>query len=221
MRLLKRYIREPINGLTHLLGAVLSVAGLILLLADTVDSGSVNHILAFITFGLSMLLLYISSALYHSLKVKEKTIALLRKLDHCMIYVLIAGSYTPICLIVLSGEWRWYLFAAVWSVALMGILKKVFWFSAPHWISVLFYLAMGWMGVFLFPVLIDKLPIAFLIWIAAGGIAYTLGTVILGLKKPDPVPGWFGYHEIWHLFVMAGTFSHFWAFYRYLPGYGL
>lgn len=218
MHYLKRYIREPVNGLTHLIGALLSVVGLVLLLYDAISVASTNHIVAFTMFGLSMVLLYTASALYHSLNVKEKTIVLLQKLDHSMIYVLIAGSYTPICLIVLDDGWRWIVFTAVWSIALGGVLKKVFWMHAPRWLSLMLYLGMGWMGVFLFPTLYDKLPIAFLIWILSGGLAYTFGAIIYGLKKPDFIPGWFGHHEIWHLFVMAGTFSHFWAYYMYLPG---
>lgn len=221
MDFLKRHIREPINGLTHLAGALLSIVGLILLLTDVISSGSANHIVAFSIFGLSMFLLYTASTLYHSLKVKEKTIALLQKLDHSMIYVLIAGSYTPICLIVLEDPWSWFVFISVWSVALAGVVKKFFWVSAPGWLSLLLYLTMGWMGVLLFPILLEKLPLAFLVWIVAGGIAYTLGAVIYGMEKPDPLPGRFGFHEIWHLFVLAGTFSHFWAFYQYLQGYGL
>lgn len=217
MQFLKRYIREPINGLTHGLGALLSVVGFILLLYDAVNLGSVNHIIAFSFFGSSMILLYSSSTLYHSLNVKKQTIRLLRKLDHSMIYVLIAGSYTPICLIVLDESWRWIIFGAVWSVALGGIIKKIFWIDAPHWLSLTLYLGMGWMGVLLFPVLFDKMPVAFLVWIISGGLAYSIGAVIYGVEKPNPLPGWFGHHEIWHLFVMAGTFSHFWAFYQYLP----
>lgn len=221
MQFLKRYIREPVNGLTHFIGAALAIAGLFLLLKDAIHEGVVSHIVAFSIFGLSMVLLYTASTLYHSLKVKEKTIILLQKLDHSMIYVLIAGSYTPICLIVLDDGWRWMVFIAVWSVALAGIIKKFCWIAAPRWLSIVLYLAMGWMGIFLFPTLFEKLPPAFLIWIITGGLAYSLGAVIYGLKKPDLIPEWFGSHEIWHLFVLAGTFSHFWAFYQYLSRYGL
>lgn len=221
MQFLKEHMREPVNGLTHLAGALLSVVGLVLLLMDAIKSGSASHIVAFSMFGLSMVLLYTASTLYHSLKVKEKTISLLRKLDHSMIYILIAGTYTPICLIVLEGNWSWIVFISVWSVALAGIIKKFFWITAPRWLSVVLYLGMGWMGVLLFPALFVKLPLAFLIWIVTGGLAYTLGAIIYGMEKPNPVPGWFGFHEIWHLFVLAGTFSHFWAFYQYLPGYGV
>lgn len=221
MDILKRYIREPINSLTHGAGAVLSVVGLILLLDEAIQRGSVNHVIAFSMFGLSMILLYTSSTLYHGLPVKEKTIALLQKIDHSMIYVLIAGTYTPVCLLVLDGSWKWGIFCTIWSLAAIGIVKKFLWFHSPSWISLAFYLGMGWLAVFLFPTMMEKLPIAFMVWIAIGGLAYTFGAVIYGIQKPDPIPEWFGHHEIWHLFVLAGTFSHFWAIYQYLPGYGV
>lgn len=218
---MKRYIREPVNGITHGIGAVLAVVGLILLVYDAVSVNSVNHIVAFSIFGSSMVLLYTSSSLYHSLPVSEKTQLLLQKLDHSMIYVLIAGSYTPVCLIALEGSWKWGIFITVWTLALLGILKKFLYMNIPRWVSTLLYLGMGWMGVIMFPSLSEKLPMAFLGWIIAGGLAYSLGAIIYGLKKPNPIPEWFGHHEIWHLFVLAGTFSHFWAFYSYLSGYGV
>lgn len=221
MSFLKRYIREPVNGITHGLGALLSLVGLILLLYEAFLGESLSHIIAFSIFGVSMILLYTSSSLYHSLPVKEKTLKFFQKLDHSMIYVLIAGSYTPICLIVLDGSWKWGILITVWSLALLGITKKFVSMKTPRWLSTVLYLGMGWMGVILFPDLFNKLPIAFLGWIIAGGLAYSLGAVIYGLEKPNPIPEWFGHHEIWHLFVLAGTFSHFWAFYAYLPCYGV
>ncbi|PAU94694.1 hypothetical protein CK503_04265 [Aliifodinibius salipaludis] len=219
MKKLLNYIREPINTLTHGMGAILAVIGLAFLIYEALQSGSVSQLVAFSIFGLSMILLYTASSLYHALPVKQKTLELLQKLDHSMIYVLIAGTYTPICLLVLEGGWKWGFFATVWSLAIIGIIKKFLWMNAPRWLSTLFYLGMGWLAVIIFPTLIEKLPLAFLIWIALGGLAYTLGAVIYGIKKPNPIPNWFGHHEIWHLFVMAGTFSHFWAIYYYLPGY--
>lgn len=216
MHRLEKYIREPVNGLTHSIGAILSVFGLLLLLDSALDHGSLTRLIAFGMFGFSMILLYTASSLYHSLHVKEKTIALLQRFDHSMIYVKIAGTYTPICLLVLEGEIRWVVFTAVWSVALFGILKKVFWPQAPHAISVVLYLVMGWMGVFLFPTLYEKLPLAFMIWIIAGGLSYTIGIIFFGLKRPALITRGIGSHEIWHLFVMAGTFSHFCAIYIYL-----
>lgn len=216
---IKRYLREPVNSLTHGLGAIAAVIGLILLLYEAITRGSVSHLIAFSMFGLSMVLLYTSSTLFHALPVKQKTLKLLQKLDHSMIYVLIAGTYTPICLLVLEGSWKWGFFATVWTLAIIGIIKKFLWIDAPRWLSTSFYLGMGWLAVFTFPTLMEKLPLAFLAWIAIGGLAYTLGAVIYGIQKPNPVPEWFGHHEIWHLFVLAGTFSHFWAIYYYLPGY--
>jgi len=219
MEKIKKYIREPINSLTHGVGALLAVVGLILLLREAILRGSVSQIIAFSMFGLSMVLLYTASSLYHALPVKEKTLELFRKLDHSMIYVLIAGTYTPICLLVLDGSWKWGLFTTIWSLAIIGIIKKMLWMNAPRWLSTLFYLAMGWLAVITFPTLIDKLPMAFMIWIGIGGFAYTFGAIIYGIQKPNPIPEWFGHHEIWHLFVLAGTASHFWAIYEYLPAY--
>ena len=216
MRKLIRYIREPVNGITHGVGALLAVAGLILLLYKAIAAESVSKIVAFAVFGTSMVLLYTASSLYHSLKVKEKTLELFRKLDHAMIYVLIAGSYTPICLLVLDEGWRWIVFSAVWCVALIGVIKKFVWITVPRWLSLTFYLTMGWIGILFFPSIIHKMPVSFLLWIIAGGLSYTVGAVIFGIEKPNPVPEWFGHHEIWHLFVMAGTFAHFWAFYWFL-----
>lgn len=220
MKRIKKYLREPVNSITHGIGAVLSLFGFILLLIEAMKSGSVSHLVAFSMFGLSMVLLYTASTLYHALPVKEKTLLLLQKLDHSMIYVLIAGTFTPICLLVLEGGLKWGFFITIWTLAIVGIIKKFLWINTPRWLSTLFYLGMGWLAVFTFPALLEKLPLAFLIWIAAGGMAYTLGAVIYGIQKPNPIPKWFGHHEIWHLFVLAGTFSHFWAIYRYLPAFG-
>lgn len=218
---MKQYIREPVNGITHGIGAILALVGLILLVYEAASHNSLSHIVAFSIFGASMVLLYTSSSLYHSLPVKEKTLLLLQKLDHSMIYVLIAGSYTPVCLIALEGSWKWIILITVWSLALLGIIKKMVNMKTPRWISTLLYLGMGWMAVIMFPTLAEKLPMAFMGWIIAGGLAYSFGAIIYGMEKPNPIPEWFGHHEIWHLFVLAGTFSHFWAFYSYLSGYGI
>lgn len=221
MKKITKYLREPVNSLTHGAGAILSVVALVFLLYEALKHGSVSHLVAFSIFGVSMVLLYTASSLYHALHVKEKTLQLLQKLDHSMIYVLIAGSYTPVCLIVLEGNWKWWVLITIWMLAVAGIIKKFLWISAPRWLSTLFYLGMGWLVVIIFPDMLDKLPLAFLGWIALGGLAYSAGAVIYGIQKPNPIPNWFGSHEIWHLFVLAGTFSHFWAFYNYLPTYGL
>ncbi|TYP93700.1 hemolysin III [Fodinibius salinus] len=219
MEKLKKYLREPINSITHGVGAIAAICWTLFLLYEAINQQLSSHIISFLIFGISMVLLYTVSSLYHALHIKEKTLELFRKLDHCMIYVLIAGTYTPICLLVLEDSWRWGLFITIWGLALIGIIKKFLWMNAPRWLSTAFYLGMGWLAVLIFPTMIDKLPIAFIIWIGIGGIAYSVGAVIYGVKKPNPIPNWFGFHEIWHLFVLAGTFSHFWAIYQYLPDY--
>lgn len=216
MKNITHYIREPVNGLTHGAGALLAVMGLVVLLYNAIVAGSISKIIAFSIFGVSMVLLYLSSALYHSLRAREKTLRLFQKLDHCMIYIFIAGSYTPVCVLLLEGSWRWIIFSAIWTIALIGVIKKFMWTTAPRWLSTLFYLAMGWFGVLLFPTMLEKLPLSFLLWIAAGGLCYTVGAVIYAIKKPNPIPEWFGFHEIWHLFVMGGSFAHFWAYYTFL-----
>ena len=213
------YFRDPISGLTHALGAVLSVVGLIFLLYEGFQAGKLYHMIAFLIFGLSMVALYTSSSLYHLLNGSESLINRLRKLDHSMIYVLIAGTYTPLCLIALDGGWRWGLFSTIWGLTAVGIIVKLFWMNAPRWLSTLFYLFMGWIAVLIFPKLSSVLPTGAFAWIVIGGAAYTIGAIIYAIKKPDPIPNIFGFHEIWHLFVMAGTFSHFWAIYDYLPGF--
>lgn len=219
MKKLLGYLREPINTLTHGAGIILSVIGFALLLYEAFYHESLSQIISFSTYGISMILLYTSSSLYHALPVKEKTLLLLKKLDHSMIYVLIAGTYTPICLIVLEGAWKWGFFSVVWTMTVAGIIAKIYWIDAPRWLSTTFYLVFGYMAVIIFPILINKLPPAFMHWFAIGGLAYTVGALIFHFKKPNPIPNWFGSHEIWHLFVLVGTFSHFWAIYQYLPVY--
>jgi len=212
--------REPVSGLTHLLGALLALFGLILLWYKGFQYSNYWTLTGFIIFGFSMFLLYTSSALYHLLDVSERTLLALKKLDHSMIYVLIAGTYTPLCLGVFEGVWRWAPFITVWGLAFLGIAVKLVWINAPRWLSTSFYLALGWIGIFLFPKLAGILPVGFMIWLGIGGLAYTIGAIIYAMKKPDPLPNVFGFHEIWHIFVMMGTFSHFWAIYDYIPATG-
>ena len=212
---IQRIAREPISGFSHLIGAILAVVGLVFLVDKALSRGDVFTLTGYIIFGFSMVLLYLSSALYHLLKVSERAILWLKKLDHSMIYVLIAGTYTPVCLVMLEGFWRWVPFLTIWFLAILGIIAKLFWIDAPRWLSTTFYLAMGWIGIFLFPKLFGIAAPGFVLWLGIGGLAYTIGAIIYGLKKPDPIPNFFGFHEIWHIFVMVGTFSHFWAIYMY------
>jgi hemolysin III len=212
----KKRLREPVNGLTHLAGALLASVGLIVLLATAVRAGRVDQIVAFGIFGFSLIALYTASTLYHLLPLSPRGIARLRRLDHMMIFVLIAGTYTPFCLLALDGAWQAGLLALIWSLALCGILLKLLWMDAPRWLSVVLYLGMGWVALVAAPALFRAVPIGGMAWVLAGALAYTTGALVYGFKRPNPVPGVFGFHELWHLFVMAGSACHFWAVLGYI-----
>jgi hemolysin III len=212
--------REPVNGLTHILGAVLSVVGLVVLLVIAVQNGSTRQIVAFSIFGASLVSMYCASAFYHSLKVSPRAVAHFRRIDHMMIYILIAGTYTPVCLVLLRGRLGFWLLVAVWSLAAMGVFQTVVWMRAPEWLATALYIGMGWIAVFLVRPLLAAAPPGFLIWLLAGGIIYTLGAVVYATKWPrastGATPRLFGSHEIWHLCVMGGSFAHYWAMLAYI-----
>jgi hemolysin III len=137
-------------------------------------------------------------------------------LDHMTIFILIAGTYTPICLLALDGGWRAGLLALIWTLALCGVVLKVLWMDAPRWLSVGIYLAMGWLAVIAASAIFRAIPPGGTAWILGGGLVYSAGALIYGLKRPNLVPGIFGFHELWHLFVMAGSACHFWVMLRYI-----
>ncbi|MBG9443577.1 PAQR family membrane homeostasis protein TrhA [Cytobacillus firmus] len=204
------YIREPINGLTHLAGAILSFAGLLaMVIKASLTTSSPIAITAVAIFGISLMLLYSASATYHMVIAKDKVIAFLRKLDHSMIYVLIAGSYTPFCLITLNGVTGWVLFGIVTAVALSGILFKMIWFNCPRWLSTALYIAMGWIIVFAFSPLSESLSSAGVLLLLLGGILYTIGGVIYAFKPKFLEFNHMGFHEIFHIFIMMGSMAHF------------
>ncbi len=212
--------REPFNAYSHYLGALIAAIWLVLLMLKASESPT-GHKVSFLVYGISVILMFLSSGIYHTLNVQNKTEELFRMFDHILIYVVIAGSYTPFCAILLEGGWQWGMLLGIWLFALGGVLKKIFWLNAPRWFSTLIYLLMGWVSVIVLPIIWNVLPHAFVYWIALGGLFYTVGAVIYGIQKPNPIPGYFGSHEIWHLFVMGGAFSHYWAIYRYLPDFNL
>lgn len=212
----KKILREPVNGLTHLAGGLLAVAGLVVLLVGAAGAGRPDQLVAFGIFGLSLICLYAASALYHLLPLSPAGVARLRRLDHMSIFALIAGTYTPFCLLVLEGGWRWGLLGLIWGLALGGVLLKLVWMDAPRWLSVLIYLGMGWIAVIAGPALFRALPAGGIAWVLAGGLVYSAGALVYGLKRPNPVPGVFGFHEVWHLFVLAGSACHFWAVLEYV-----
>jgi len=199
-----------------LVGAFLSVGALGVLTAFAAVFGDAWHIVSFSIFGFTMFLMYTSSSLYHLLPLREDALRLFRKIDHIMIFLFIAGTYTPICLVGLRGPWGWTLFGIVWGLALVGIFLKVFWLHAPRFLSTAIYVLLGWMAMIAFYPLTQVLSGSAMSWLLAGGISYSVGAVIYAVKKPDPFPGLFGFHEIWHLCVMGGSFCHFWLILRHV-----
>ena len=204
-------IREPGSAITHFIAMLMAlVAAAPLLIKAALTSGE-SSFLAMAVFMASMILLYAASATYHSVNVPAKILKIFRKVDHMMIFVLIAGTYTPVCLITLKGPQGYALLAIVWGIALAGILIKAVWITCPKWFSSVIYIAMGWICLAVFGQLWNTLPRAAFLWLLAGGLIYTAGGVIYALKLPlfNAKHKYFGSHEIFHLFVMGGSICHF------------
>ncbi|MGE6491998.1 PAQR family membrane homeostasis protein TrhA [Exiguobacterium sp. NPDC077395] len=201
--------REPINALTHLAGAVLAFIALIAMVVKASLLGSPLAIMAAILFGISLVFLYLSSGLYHSIIASPNVIAFFRRIDHAMIYALIAGTYAPLTLLALEGPTRWVLFGTVHALALFGIVFKLVWFHAPRFLSTALYIGMGWLSVFFIGPLHDVIGNAGIFWLVLGGVMYTIGGLIYGFKpKFVNWRGW-GFHEVFHLFILFGSFAHF------------
>lgn len=212
---MKHYLREPINALTHLFGAFLSLIGTIVLLHHTSLPFSPVTLLSILVFGLSLILLYTTSGIYHLVHTTDAILLKLKKLDHSMIFILIAGSYTPFCLLALSGIWKWSIITIVWSLALIGITLKIFWIQMPRFLSTALYIGMGWIALFALKPLYASLSAGGFFFLILGGVMYTIGGVIYGIKKPN-LSAEFGFHEIFHIFVMLGSFCHYWAVFKYI-----
>lgn len=209
-------LKDPISGLTHFIGCLLAILGLVLLVLKAADPVKPWHLVTFSIFSSGMILLYLASTLYHWLPLSEAGSRLLRRIDHMMIFIMIAATYTPVCLIPLRESIGWGLFAGVWGIAAVGLFIKIFWLQAPRWVSVSIYVAMGWLAIFGIIPIVDVLQPAAVFWLVFGGLLYTAGALIYAFKRPDPWPKWFGFHEIFHLFVMMGSFSHFAMMYWYI-----
>lgn len=211
------YIREPINGFTHLAGAVLSFVGLLaMVIKASLTNPAPLTITAVIIFGVSMILLYSASATYHMVIARDKVIAFLRRLDHSMIFILIAGTYTPFCFISLNGKTGTILFSIISGVAISGVVFKMVWFNCPRWISTALYIAMGWMIVFVFSPLAGSLNPTGLFLLVLGGIFYTIGGVIYGAKPKFLESKYLGFHEIFHIFILFGSLAHFLSVFLYV-----
>ncbi|MEC9274386.1 MAG: hemolysin III family protein [Candidatus Neomarinimicrobiota bacterium] len=211
-----KYLKDPMSGLTHSIGAILSIVALVLLILKAVNPVDPWKIVSFSIFGTGLFLLYTASTLYHWIPVSDRAESILKRFDHIMIYVLIASTYTPICLIPLRGPWGWSLFGVVWGLAVFGILWKLFQFKFSNWFSTVYYVFMGWLCIIAIWPLFTHLQMGALIWLFIGGIFYSVGVVFYALdRRKSPLKG-FGFHEIWHILVMAGSFSHFWVMYKYV-----
>ncbi len=198
--------REPVNGLTHFFAAIVAIMGLTFLLFK--GWGNDIKIAAFLIYGISLILMFSASAAYHLVNASDKVSAILRKMDHTAIYLLIAGSYTPICLIFFQGFWQFGLLSIVWAFALIGIIVKLFTIRAPRWVTAGIYLVMGWLCIIAIGEMRRTLPQGALVLLFIGGLFYTIGAVVYVTKKMDLKPGIFGFHEVWHIFVILGALSH-------------
>jgi len=214
---MNQYMREPINGLTHLAGAILSFIAMIAMITKVaLDNPSVIGITAVTIFGMSLILLYATSATYHLVISSDRVINFLQRLDHSMIFVLIAGSYTPFCLIALNGWSGWVLFFVIVAIAICGVTFKMAWFNCPRILSTSIYIIMGWMAIFVFKPLLASLSSIGLGLLVAGGILYTIGGIIYAIKPKCLSFKHLGFHEIFHIFILLGSLCHFLCIYLFV-----
>ncbi|MBT3321240.1 MAG: hemolysin III family protein [Anaerolineae bacterium] len=205
--MLKDKLRDPISGLTHLGAAILSLLGLIALVIITL--GETPKLVSSIIYGITLIAMFSASATYHMTISSPKVIEILRKVDHAAIYLLIAGTYTPFCIIAFSGFWQWGLLSIIWSLAFIGVGIKVFIVRAPRWVNAGVYLIMGWLVITAIGEMVNTLPAISITWLIIGGIIYTLGAIVYITKKMDFKPGIFGFHEVWHIFVILAAVAHY------------
>ena len=210
-------LRDPGSAITHMIAFFLTMGGTVPLLIKVASIGYTDFF-AMLIFALSMMTLYAASSIYHSVILPGNKIKFFRKIDHSAIFILIAGSYTPVCLLVLQPQFGYPMLIAIWSLALIGIIVKFLWITCPKWFSSVIYIAMGWLCIFCMKPLIKAITPAAFGWLLAGGIIYTIGGIIYALKLPifNARHKAFGSHEIFHLFVMGGSLCHFIFMYAYV-----
>ena len=200
-------LREPFNGLSHLIGAIAGFFGMLAMLI--LARGAPLKIVSVLVYSLGLMAMFSASGIYHSAIVKPAVLLVLRKIDHSAIFLLIAGTYTPFCLLAFTGFWHWGLLALIWLIAVIGIVVKVVYIQSPRWLHTAIYVVMGWICVMAAPQMPSVLPTAAMVWLFVGGVIYTLGAVVYATKILDFVPGKFGFHEVWHIFVLLGALAHF------------
>ena len=211
-------IKDPGSAITHFIGMLMAVFAATPLIIRALSAPDTVHVISLTIFIVSMILLYAASTTYHTFDLSPKVNMILKKLDHCMIFVLIAGSYTPVCLLALDRKQGIPLLVLVWATAIIGIIIKIFFINCPHWVSSIIYIGMGWTCVLAFTKLLNALSPAAFGWLLAGGIIYTIGGIIYALKLPifNSRHKNFGTHEIFHLFVMGGSICHFIVMYVFI-----
>jgi hemolysin III len=207
---------DQVNFFSHLTGVVAMLVGYVVLLVKS--SGSVQGIVLSSIYSLCAIFIFTCSSVYHGQKREEDLYNPWRRLDHIAIFFMIAGTYTPICWVYLDVYWRWSIIGAQWLLVVLGVFFKIFYIQAPRWLTALIYILMGWMVVIPIYHLINNMPALSLWLLLAGGVAYTGGGIIYALKKPNPVPGFFGFHEIFHLLILAGAALHYFVIYAAVAG---
>jgi len=200
-------LRDPISGLSHLAAALAALMGLGWMLY--LGRANPSKEAALLVYGISLVAMFSASATYHLVKAGPEIILRLRKLDHSAIFLLIAGTYTPICLYFFSGFFQWGLPVIVWAMAISGVTIKIFMIKAPRWLTAGIYLVMGWLCIMAIGQMVASMPVAAISWLIAGGLFYSFGAVVYITKKPDFYPDFFGFHELWHIFVILGALAHF------------
>lgn len=204
------------SAISHLIGTGLSIAALVILVVFSATQGKTWHVVSFSIFGASLILMYLSSTLYHWFPYPSTVRSVFRRIDHSMIYLLIAGTYTPVCLTILRGGWGWAIFGVIWALAIWGIIVKAAWLKIPRIISSLSYIFMGWLIIIAFFPLTKALPLDGIAWMLSGGIIYTIGVIFYTLDKKYPSKAWFNFHDLFHLFILGGSFGFFWFMLQYV-----
>ncbi|MCL4396262.1 MAG: hemolysin III family protein [Chloroflexi bacterium] len=202
-----KQMREPVNGLTHYFAALAAMFGLVVLLM--ISRGDFLKQETLLVYGSSLVLMLMASASYHLIKVARRRIEFLRKIDHSAIFILIAGTYTPICANLMSGFWQWGMLLVIWALALVGTISKVLLINTPRWFTAAVYVVMGWLGLLAANQILAALPPGALILLVLGGLVFTFGAFVYATKTMNFVPGVFGFHEVWHIFVIVGCLCHF------------
>mgnify|MGYP000113691571 CR=1 FL=1 len=209
-------MKDPGSAITHLIAMVAAAIASVPLLIKAAKTPGYLHLAALAVFILSMICLYGASTLYHTLNISPVINKRLRKLDHMMIFVLIAGTYTPICITALRGGLGWTLLVVIWTAGILGMILKGVWMNAPRWLSTLIYAVMGWMIILAIYPLAKAIPAQGTVFLVMGGLFYTIGAVIYGLKWPKINFKYFGFHEIFHIFILLGSLAHFFAVFKYV-----